>query len=308
MIGKLLRYFSLAIATILTILVVTACNSRVSLQKNFNPEVDQPSPSQLSDSAIFNGFERHANNITYDAVAQGQDWKVGFSNQMDKYAAISGKEAHTGNKSLQIDYPADEQSNAGAKWVIPRQQEYYLSYWLKFDQNFDFDGSENSGGKLPGLGAGELASGGVKPNGNNGFTARYMWREGGKAIVYLYHMDMPGEYGEDIMLQGEDGKEKYFERGKWYNLVQRVKANDGGKYNGEMDVWMNGEQVLDLDGLRFMTNDQGIDTMYFSSFHGGNDRGWWPKQKVNAYFDDFVVSTKPRDVGLKSRFSLNNLF
>ena len=257
-------------------------------------------PSQLSSNAISVGFENHANGTTYGTVTQRQDWDAAWSVQMNEgeLASISNQEAHSGNNSLKIDYPANAQSNVGAKWQVPAQQEYYLSYWVKFDNNFDFDGARHSGGKLPGLGSGDLASGGNKPNGHNGFTSRYMWRENGKAVLYLYHMDQPDIWGEDISLTGADGSEKYFERGKWHNMIQRVKVNDGSQSNGEIDVWMDNEQVLDLDGLRFMTNNQGIDTTYFSTFHGGSGSDWWPGHDVNAYFDDFVVSTNAADVGL----------
>ena len=258
------------------------------------PIFSQP---QLNSDAISVGFEGHSNNTTYNTSTQKQDWDVAWSNNMDRFASITNQEAHSGSNSLKIDYPADEQSNTGAKWQVPEYQEYYLSYWVKFENNFDFDGDKLSGGKLPGLGSGALASGGVKPNGDNGFTSRYMWREGGKATLYLYHMDMEGTYGDTILLQDADGQDKYFEPGQWHNMVQRVKVNDGGQANGEIDVWMDNEQVLDIDGLRF-TNGQGIDAMYFSSFHGGNGSKWWPEEEVNAYFDDFVVSTNAADVGL----------
>ena len=255
------------------------------------------SPAQLSSNAISVGFEQHANNTTYNSSAQSQDWDVAWSNQMDKYASISSNEARSGNNSLQMTYPANEQSNAGAKWVIPGQKEYYLSYWVKFDDNFDFDGPKHSGGKMPGLGEGDLASGGQKPNGENGFTSRYMWREDGKATMYLYHMDLPATWGDDILLQDSNGNDKYFERGQWHNMVQRVQGNDSGQANGEIDVWMDGEQVLDMDGLR-LNNGQGVDTMFFSSFHGGSGSDWWPESNQNAHFDDFVVSTDAADVGL----------
>ncbi|HEY9768814.1 MAG TPA: cellulose binding domain-containing protein [Coleofasciculaceae cyanobacterium] len=258
--------------------------------------ISAPAP-KLSKGAITVGFENHKGGTVYSNAAQSKDWKVDWSIQMDKFASIESGEAHSGNNSLKMDYPANEQSNAGAKWMIPDAKEYYLSYWLKFDKGFDFDGSKFSGGKLPGLGEGDLASGGTKPNGNNGFTSRYMWREGGKATVYLYHMDQPGTYGEDILLKGKDGQDKYFQPGKWHNLVQRVEVNDAGKANGEMDVWMDNEKVLDIDGLR-LNNGQGIDTTYFSTFHGGNGREWWPSQEVSAHFDDFVISTNAADVGL----------
>ncbi|MBE9043169.1 hypothetical protein IQ255_01885 [Pleurocapsales cyanobacterium LEGE 10410] len=257
-----------------------------------------PQPAQLSSDAITVGFEGHSANTKYTNRVQNQDWDVAWSHQMDKYATISNQEARSGNNSLQMSYPANAQSNAGAKWLVPNQQEYYLSYWVKFDNNFDFDGNKYSGGKLPGMGSGDLASGGKKPTGTNGFTSRYMWREDGKATLYLYHMNQPGTYGEDILLKDSDGSDKYFERGQWHNLVQRVKVNDGSQSNGEIDVWMDNEQVLSMDNLKFMTNNQGIDTMYFSTFHGGYDSDWWPEQEVKAHFDDFVVSTNAADVGL----------
>ena len=254
--------------------------------------------SQLSSEATSVGFEGHSHGTTYDYTAQAQDWDVAWSTQLEERGSISNYESHSGNNSLEIAYPSDEQSNVGAKWQVPEQQEYYLSYWVKFEANFDFDGDKLSGGKLPGLGSGDLASGGNKPDGNNGFTSRYMWREGGQAVLYLYHMDQEGIYGDDLLLQGSDGEEKFFQPGQWHNLVQRVKVNDGSEANGEIDVWMDNQQVLDVDNLRFVTNGQGVDTTYFSSFHGGYGSEWWPEQQSYAYFDDFVVSTNAADVGL----------
>ncbi|MGV2827040.1 polysaccharide lyase [Myxosarcina sp. GI1(2024)] len=252
----------------------------------------------LSSNAISVGFEQHANNTIYSTDVQRQDWDAKWSMYMDKYSMITNEDAHSGDKSLKITYPSNAQSNVGAEWQIPSQKEYFLSYWVKFDKDFDFDGSKYSGGKLPGLGADGLCAGGNSCNGNNGFTSRYMWRENGKAVLYLYHMDKPGAYGEDILLKGSDGSDKYFARGKWHNLIQRVKINDGNQSNGEIDVWMDKEQVLSRDNLKFVTNNQGIDNLFFSTFHGGSGSDWWPERDVNAYFDDFVVSTNAADVGL----------
>jgi hypothetical protein len=258
----------------------------------------KPTPPPISSNAIKVGFEKHSNNTSYNTTMQSKDWKVGWSNNMYKYATISDEFAHSGDKSLKITYPSDAQANTGSSWLVPSQKEYYLSYWVKFDQNFDFDGSKLSGGKLPGMGTDDLCGGGQTCTGTNGFTSRYMWRENGKATLYLYHMDKPGKYGEDFTFQGSDGNDKYFERGKWHNLIQRVKINDGNQSNGEVDVWMDKEKVLDLDNLKFVTDNKGIDTLYFSSFHGGNGSEWWPEKNVSAYFDDFVVSTNAADVGL----------
>ena len=39
---------------------------------------------------------------------------------------------------------------------------------------------------------------------------------------------------------------------------------------------MDGEQVLDIDGLKFVTNNKGIDSLFFNTFHGGDTKGFLP--------------------------------
>ncbi|MDJ0634325.1 MAG: cellulose binding domain-containing protein [Xenococcaceae cyanobacterium MO_188.B29] len=269
-----------------------------------------PTPTPSSD-AIVVGFDDHSVGTKYNKSAQSKDWNMGWSGDdwMNKYAVITNKEArdddddysdeHSEDKALRITYRPDAKSGGSAEWKLPAEKEYYLSYWVKFDDDFDFNGSKQSGGKLPGLaGAGGLCSGGQTCNGNNGFSARYMWGKDGRAKLYLYHMDKPTKWGENFWFKDSDGKDMYFETGEWHNLVQRVRLNDGKKSNGEIDVWMDGEQTLSLDGLKFVTNNKGIDSLMFSTFYGGSGRDWWPDRQVHSYFDDFVISTNASDVGL----------
>ena len=217
-------------------------------------------------------------------------------------SVITDSESYSGDQSLRITHLPNETSGGSAVWDLPSENEYYLSYRVKFADNFDFDGSRKSGGKLPGLGGrdegGDLCSGGKTCTGVNGFSSRYMWRKNGRAELYLYHMDKPDQWGERFYFEGSDGSEKYFQRGKWHNLIQRVKINDGNQSNGEVDVWLDGEQVLSIDDLRFVNNNQGIDSLYFSTFHGGSGSEWLPEREVYSYWDDFVVSTNAADVGL----------
>ncbi len=260
----------------------------------------QPS---LSSKAISVGFENHSDDAKYNKSAQSKDWQVHWSNSswMDNYAQISDDEAKSGENSLRITYRPDTTTGGSAAWKLPTAKEYYLSYWVKFENNFDFDGDKHSGGKLPGLaGAGGYCSGGATCNGNNGFSARYMWGQNGQARLYLYHMDKPGQWGENFDFKDDDGDTLYFERGKWHNLIQRVKINDGNASNGEIDVWMDGEQVLALDDLKLATNNKGIDALMFNTFHGGSSTDWLPDHKQYSYFDDVVVSTEASDVGLSA--------
>lgn len=247
------------------------------------------------------GFEQHSLGTKYTRSAQSQDWNVSFSDdsKMRKYAIITDREAHSGEKALKITYPSDRIGGGSGAWKLPPEKEYYLSYWVKFSNDFDFDGSKHSGGKLPGLaGAGGYCSGGQTCNGNNGFSARYMWGKEGRAKLYLYHMDKPTQWGENFWFKDGEGEDIYFQRGQWHNLIQRVKINDGYKSNGEIDIWMDGEQVISLQGIRFVTNNQGIDALMFSTFHGGNSSDWLPDYEVYSYFDDFVISTRAKDVSL----------
>lgn len=251
-----------------------------------------------SPKKVMVSFEAFNNNTKYDLVAQQNNWNVEWSTQLGQYGYISDKESYSGEKSLRMRYPSNEQSGVGASWILPKQKEYYLSYWILFEENFDFDGSELSGGKLPGLGSAGLCSGGQSCDGNNGFSSRYMWRENGKAVLYLYHINKAGKYGDNLELRGIDGQNKYFQRGRWHHLVQRVRINDNQESNGEIEVWMDGEKVLSENNLKFVTNGLGVDRLFFSTFHGGSGEEWWPSEDVYAYFDDFVVSVRAEDVGL----------
>lgn len=264
------------------------------------PKITPPT-NNLSPQAISVGFEQHNAGRKYGLNDQKKDWKVGWSQSswMDNYAKITNDESHTGNKALRITHRPDVMSGGSANWKLPSQKEYYLQYSVMFEDDFDFDGSKQSGGKLPGLaGAGGLCSNGQTCNGNNGFSARYMWGKEGRAKLYLYHMDKPTKWGENFWFQDSDGEDIFFEPGEWHTLTQRVRINDGNKRNGSMDVWMDGEQVLDIDGLQFVNNNKGVDSVMFSTFHGGNSKGFLPDSTVFSYYDDFVVSGNARDVGL----------
>jgi len=271
------------------------------IQSTDNTSPPPPPTDNPGAGAIAVGFENHANNLAYNKSAQEKDWNVGFStNDMDTYTSVKNNEARSGSNSLQVRYPDNVQIGAGAQYLIPPETEYYLSYWIKFDSNFGFNGDfpGTSGGKLPGLASSGLCSGGATCTGTNGFTSRYMWREDGRAVLYLYHMNKPGTYGEDIQLRDENGSDIYYPTGRWFKMTQRVRINDGNQSNGSVEVWLDNRKVLSRNNLKFVNNGNKIDSFYFSTFHGGSGSTWWPRYTTYAYFDDFIVSTNRSDVGL----------
>ncbi len=214
-------------------------------------------------------------------------WEDGFDTRslIDSSLSVSGK------NSLRITYPKDSVGPSGngaqVSIILPEQNEYYLSYRLRFSDNFSFQ----LGGKLPGLAAGDLCSGGQECDGTNGFTARFMWRRGGKIVLYLYHMDKKGKWGDDIPLVYPSGEDVAFERGKWYQITERVKINSKDTaFDGEVEAWVNGIQVLLHKGIRFTSNGEGVDRFYFSTFHGGSTAEWAPAETCFLNVDDILIS------------------
>lgn len=211
-----------------------------------------------------------------------------LNNLGNRFNIVSGTEALDGN-SLRVEYLAGETgaSNSGGQFFafLPAQEEYFLEYYIKFGDNFDFQ----MGGKLPGLSGGESNSGGNKPTGD-GWSARYMWRENGNMVVYLYHMDQPTSYGEDFELN------RSVQRGTWHRLTQRVKVNTGNNNDGELQVWFDGELVLLRTDIRFRNNNQApVDHFFFSTFHGGNTPDWEPDNDGFVYYDNIRIGTNPDD-------------
>lgn len=237
-------------------------------------------------------------HVQFDSDAVGpytsemlkRDWgKITWANLYDRAHIVFDEEAGRGNV-LRIDYPkgAVGPGQGGGQFVVPLppSEELWLSYCLKFGKGFDF----RLGGKLPGLtSGGGKYTGGRIPKEGDGWSARYMWKRGGKAIVYLYYVDMPGKWGENLRLEGAA-----FTPGTWHQITQHIKVNTPGEANGVLEVWFDGKKVLSCANLRFRIGEKGpIDSFYFSTFHGGGSREWAPRVDSFCFFDDFLVSREP---------------
>jgi hypothetical protein len=199
-------------------------------------------------------------------------------------------------KALEVSFPqgGDGPLKGGVQWLMWLRNadnkplnELYLTYWVMFPPGFDF----RLGGKLPGLAGGKANAGGLKPNGQDGWSAKIMWRENGRIIDYVYFPDQAGQYGADFQW---GAKPCYFETGRWYEVCQFVKMNSPGKKDGEIKAWLDGQLALEVKEVRFRdTEDFAIDWLYFSTFFGGQGEEWAPVKDEKIYFDGFVVSAKP---------------
>lgn len=212
---------------------------------------------------------------------------------LDGRAVVVAEEESESGKVLETRYPkaAYGSKKSGASFVskLPPAQEYFLTYKIRFSEDFPF----TKGGKLPGLSSsGSEFTGGRIPPKSGGWSARYMWRREGELELYLYHPEMKGPTGDRIALDFR------CEPSVWYTLTQRIRVNDPGESNGRIEVWIDGKQYLDRDGLFLRGEETGlIDSFLFSTFFGGGSKTWAPATDCSIQFDDFCVSrTHPESI------------
>lgn len=239
--------------------------------------------------------------ITFDQNTLGhytekdyfRDWNCpGWSMGLNNVSIVGGKEARNAHgQALRLKLPkgasgcVSEKDCANWKPHIGAQRDsLYYSYWVKFPENFDFV----RGGKLPGIGSVAPRVGGVKPNGNDGWSVRVMWEKDGKPGQYVYHPDQPKNFGDFFPWDTPP-----LEKGKWHQIKTFVRLNTPGKRNGVITTWLNGKQVLDKRDLRFRnSNNLQIERFLFAVFFGGTGAEWAPKRDMVLYLDDFTLSTQ----------------
>ncbi len=198
-----------------------------------------------------------------------------------------------GSGAIRVSYQGYERGSRRVQVRLPIPQpakSYQLSFAVRFCDGFDFA----KGGKLHGLGPKHPVTGG-NPVSPHGWSARLMFREGGGLKTYVYHQDMPGPYGQSQVARGFR-----FVPGRFYNISMRVTLNDPATArNGSVEVLVDGVPLIRHDGLRLRASegpDGMIQTVLFSTFHGGNSAEWAPRNTGTgtfkedcAYFDDWAV-------------------
>jgi hypothetical protein len=61
-----------------------------------------------------------------------------------------------------------------------------------------------------------------------------------------------------------------FTPGKWTTISQRVRLNDVGYHNGQVEVFADGESVISLKGIKLRKYDEGrIRGIFMQTFFGG---------------------------------------
>ena len=113
------------------------------------------------------------------------------------------------------------------------------------------------------------------------WSARFMWRTNGAGELYTYP---PPDYAENEAVcdvppfstcndvyGASVGRGSFkFTPGKRNTIGQRIRLNDVGKANGELELFVNGKSVYTVPGLVLRTAASGrIRGIQMQSFFGG---------------------------------------
>lgn len=141
-----------------------------------------------------------------------------------------------------------------------------LSYDIRLGEGFVY----GKGGKLPGLMSGRNNSAGSGTV-MEGWSTRYMWSPSGLPYLYLYIATRtPLGFGIDVGVSPGA-----LITGTWHTLTQRVKLNEVGVSNGEIEIWFDGMPVALVRDLEIRAvESHRIEGMLQDTFFGGADPSW----------------------------------
>jgi hypothetical protein len=156
------------------------------------------------------------------------------------------------------------------KAKVAGKNEYTFEYEIRFDSGFPW----SKGGKVAGMSGGKGYTGGegdLARTLGDGWSVRMMWREGGRIIPYVYHAGMAeGElYGDTF------GKTLgYFTDTKAHIIKYYIKLNTGANFDGILKIWMDGNEILNMNDICYRRDDSQIDTAHLAIFAGGSTEDW----------------------------------
>jgi len=257
-----------------------------------SPGPSSPPQRDVPDNIFFTADFEHTKPGIYTDEQLNQEWNSPEWSDGIAERRVSVVTTDSETRAIAVTYPAHTYGpeKNGAIWKLKFDASYSaveVRFDVMFKKGFDFV----RGGKLPGLFGGEGNTGGNKPTGRDGFSARMMWRDDGRVVQYLYYPDQPDRYGHQIpWIDATTGRQIQFVPGKWHTVVHQLSINTPGKRDGRLHAFFDNQPVLKMDSIRFRDTDTfSIDGFMFSTFFGGGDTSWQTTADETVYFDNFRI-------------------
>jgi len=249
----------------------------------------EPGLQSRNDILFYEGFTTTNWGDRWDMASEGGNTTInsnGFDGSCLNYFLKQGSYGASGSGNTAMSTFLKSFSG-----VESLHEELYFRYYIYLDPNFDF----SQGGKIPGMASHALYGAGSHPNGDDGWTARYMWNSYGEIYLYGYFPVANG-WGTHIYCD-YTGKRARLERGKWHCVEQYIKLNSvtgsTGNADGKCYTWLDGTLSMKKDDVVYRTvvNDAGKEFgIYASVFFGGADADWTPEYDTYIRVDNMVLA------------------
>lgn len=190
--------------------------------------------------------------------------------------------------SLQYQSRKGQNTPWGYQFALPESNQYYVRWYQKFEEWFQFT-CEQKGIWVRARRDFNDYEAGWHPTGYDKFDCRIQFMYNGwwdhmtngelywdekwnqarwEATLYCYHMNQYTGYGQKFTQN--IGKKIYTESWKWYDYQLKVKGNDIGKDNGEIQLWINGELKMSYTNVAFRLTDKlNLNVLEMSGWTGG---------------------------------------
>ncbi|HET9117215.1 MAG TPA: hypothetical protein VFN75_03920, partial [Pseudonocardiaceae bacterium] len=155
-----------------------------------------------------------------------------------------------------------------------------LTYEVRIPVGFQFV----QGGKMPGLYGGVEPFSGGRHN-SAGWSARLMWRSGGRGEIYGYISTSSG-YGDSW----GRGNFVWTADGRWHTVSEHVHLNSPGHSDGWISLAYDGATAIIQTGLAITSTGVPINGLFFSTFFGGHGPAWASPVDQHIDFTGFRVS------------------
>jgi hypothetical protein len=302
----------------------TKKNVNVTASSNFNVTLAEDALEASGDIYHIN-FDHIRPGKSISSTEIRDDFPVASSSGFDEGTAESDRadidrtiSRDPGGQSLKVRFPKGQVVTccSGVDLRIPLKNTYkdndfkadelYLSYWVKFKDDWEWD---KCGGKMPSIGGSEFNSR------EKTWKGRIMWANQG-TIRFYPEMPKPfsganydnGIDSEDRFwgasasknndICNQDDRTKYLKPSGWHNIELHYVMDKGPGTTGYFEGWIDGESTSNkitsdkFNYFRIAGNENiTMNAILISFFHGGSsDVVWQPNKDEFCWLDEFRVS------------------
>jgi len=235
----------------------------------------------------------------FEATNYKEKWPVYWNRPVGEGTVSSPlKYVFAGKKSAYLQSHKGKHGSSGSGEIVLSSplEVAYVRLHLRLPDDFSIGTSRQL--KLFSIRAGarledSYGGAGKRPTGKDKFSVTLAIDSFHEIHVYYYHPGQISRYGERAYC------DKIFcsariKPGKWHCLELMVKANNPGFKDGQLIVWQNNHQIIEITKMRFRDDREvKIRRVSIVNYWGGNQSKDTSPKDQRIYIDNYVVSGEP---------------